>query len=389
MVDHPVATSEVRRIASLDLADAGETMAVAPERWARVLMGLGFQRLTGIAVTAWEAGRLELTAEQADDLLERHRGAMSVALDLERIALRVSAILAEADVRVVVLKGSAIAHTCYPDPTMRPFGDLDLLVSSADWGRADEALRSHGFDRELPEPRPDFERRFAKGITYTGADGYQVDLHRTLARGPFGLWLDPDELLAAAEPFELAGRRLERLDRAGLLVNAALHASLGATPPLLLPLRDIVQVARDPGVDWDRLARWVAAWRLSAPVGFAFANVPRELGLELPAAAAAIAAIPSRRSDRRLIEAYTKRRREGAVGIATVRGIPGIRAKAAYVFALLVPDRAFRQAWSRSHGGSLYRSRRTSLVRIAGRIRRSIRKSKPLSMEGANTFHDR
>lgn len=390
MVDNPVAATEVKRIASLDLVDGHEALTVAPERWSRVLWGLGFQRLTGIAVTAWEGGRLELTPEQADELLDRHRGAMSVALEIERVALRVGGILGDAGVRAVILKGSAIAHTCYPDPTMRPFGDVDLLVSSADWDRADHLLRAHGLTRDLPEPRPGFERRFGKGVTYTGADGYQVDLHRTLVRGPFGLWLDPEELLATAEPFELAGRRVERLDRTGLLLQAALHSALGSSPPLLLPLRDIVQVARDPGVDWNRLARWVSRWRLSAAVGYAFANVPRELNVELPSVAAEIGAIPARRSERRLIEAYTKRRKEAAVGIATIRGITGIRAKSAYVYALLVPDRAFREAWAKSHGGgSLYRSRRTALGRIAARLRRSIRKTKPLSMEKASTLHDR
>lgn len=389
MIENPFGGPEVRSIASIDLVDHRDTVAVSADRWLQVMVRIGFHRLTGIAVTAWESGRLELTREQSDELLERHRGAMALAIAIERLALDVTGFLGEGGVRAVVLKGSAIAHTCYPDPTMRPFGDLDLLVSSSDWDRADDLLRAHGLTRELPEPRPGFDQRFAKGITYTDPGGCQVDLHRTLVRGPFGLWLDPEELLAATESFELAGRSLERFDRTGLLLHAILHATLGASPPLLLPLRDIVQIARGPGIDWDRLADQVSRWRLVEVVGFASTSVSRELGVELPPPVARIAAMRVRRSEQRAIEAYTKRRNEAGVGIAAIRGIAGIRAKAAYVFALLVPSREFRDAWAKSHGGSLYRSRRTALSRMVGRIRRSIRKSSHVSMEGVKTFDDR
>jgi hypothetical protein len=361
---------ELRTIASLDLLEPHEPLSVRSDRWPQVLRNLGFQRLTGLAVAAWESGSLELTPAQADDLIDRHRGAMTVAIEIERLALRVTASLADAGVRAAVLKGTAIAHACYPDPTLRPFGDLDLLVSSADWTTADRVLRDRGLTRELPELRPHFTERFGKGITYTDPSGHQVDLHRTLVRGPFGLWLDGDELLASTEPFELGGRKLERLDRTGLLLNATLHAALGGSPPMLLPLRDIVQVSTDRGVDWDRLADWIVRWRLAAAVRYGFGLAVRMLRADLPPQAERIASMPVAASHLRLVRAYTSRRSEGGVGIAALRGIPGIGAKMAYAYALLVPSRDFRRAWASSRGDSLYRTRRTSVARMLRRVGR-------------------
>ncbi len=74
-----------------------------------------------------------------------------------------------------------------------------------------------------------------------------------------------------------------------------------------MPLRDVVQVARDPGVDWDRLARWVRRWRLSAALAYAFALVSRELGVGAPGRPPWIwRGSPSRPLERRAIRAYTE-----------------------------------------------------------------------------------
>ncbi len=45
--------------------------------------------------------------------------------ELERI---LAALAAGAEIPVIVLKGAALAQTVYPDPALRPMGDLDLLV---------------------------------------------------------------------------------------------------------------------------------------------------------------------------------------------------------------------------------------------------------------------
>jgi hypothetical protein len=347
MYDVPAAASEVRRIAGAGLAAAGP-VTVAPGRWPIVLSGLDFHRLTGIALTAYESGNLVLSDEQVRDLLVHHRSAMVLALSIERRLLRLVGVFGAAGVRVVVLKGTAVAHGVYADPTMRPFGDLDLLVPRTGWRAACELLRAEGYRRDLPEPRPGFDERFGKAATHSDAEGIQVDLHRTLVLGPFGLWLDPDELLASTETFELAGLRIERLDRTGLLLNAALHAGLGSVAPLLLPLRDVAEAAGHPGVDWDRLAGWAERWRVRPALTRAFEIAERALGWEPPAPAREIASRAAGRTERRALHAYTDRRRVGGMALAATKAIPGLRAKTVYLYGLLLPSREFLRARGRS-----------------------------------------
>ncbi|HEY7661153.1 MAG TPA: nucleotidyltransferase family protein [Actinomycetota bacterium] len=367
MGDRPVAPPEVRRIASAGLPDGPRSIRIAADRWPTVLSGLRFCRLTGFAVGAWKDGTLELTELQRDELLEHHRSAMLLALAIEQRLLRLQISLQAAQVRAVVLKGPAMAHAAYPEPSLRSFGDLDLLVSATQWRRACQVLRTSGYERDLPEPRPRFDERFGKSATHTDEQGYQVDLHRTLVLGAFGLWLDPEELLGHTGTFTLAGRNVERLDTTGMLLNAALHASLGSSPPLLVPLRDVAQLAHDPGVDWGRLAAWSARWHLAAPLAFAFRSASEHLEVGLPAAARAMAEIVSPNAERRALAAYTERRRTGGLALTATRAIPGVRAKAAYTFGMLVPSREFLRARAGRGSKPTYRARWSVPMRWVGR----------------------
>jgi hypothetical protein len=309
---------------------------------------LARQQLSGIALAASDSGWLELPAPEESVLVDRHRAAMMWALDLERTLLRLSDRFDAAGVKIVVLKGPAIANAVYPDPSWRPFGDLDVLVRTVDWKHACEILREAGFVRDLPEPRRGFDERFGKAASHSDDVGRQVDLHRTLVLGPYGLLMDPDELFGRTSEFRLGGRMLRRLDDTAALVNACLHAALGAWPPLPMPLRDVAQVAWSGRVDWEALVVLAERWRVLPVVAHSLRTAAQWLASELPAAAQPIAAMRPSAADRRLLGAYTRSRRRGGMALANIPRIPGMRARAAYVRAMLVPDPAFLAARSRN-----------------------------------------
>jgi hypothetical protein len=45
----------------------------------------------------------------------------------------------------LVVKGPAVAHTVYPEPSLRPFNDLDLVVRAKDFSKTHWLLRDFGF----------------------------------------------------------------------------------------------------------------------------------------------------------------------------------------------------------------------------------------------------
>src|ERR687892_1232476 len=127
---------------------------ISPKEWRGFVLSASTGRMVGIAVAAAEAGRLRLTGDQTEELLDRHRDAMLWALAIERRLLGLAEAFEAAGVRPLVLKGPALAHTMYPDPSWRVFGDLDLLVPTSSWRRAPPPPGGAGVRGGPPRPPP-------------------------------------------------------------------------------------------------------------------------------------------------------------------------------------------------------------------------------------------
>jgi hypothetical protein len=343
-VPDPISTA--RWIAAFGLPGTvpGER-AVASNAWPATMAWLGSQRFTGLGVAALEAKALTLEDADAEQLLERHRAAMTVALQLERRLLEVTPGIEGAGIEFLVLKGPAVARAFFPDPSWRSFGDLDLLVRTADWQAACVALATAGFRRLLPEPRRGFDERFGKAATHIGPDGIQIDLHRTLVLGPFGLWLEPEGLFEGTKELSIGGRSFRRLDDTRAFLHACMHAALGSRKVRLVPLRDVAQIAAVGNVDWSELERLADRWRLRVVVRRALEEVRGVLGVEPPQFARPFMDASIENREQRALDAYlTDRRSRGGTARSTLRAIPGLRAKAGYLRALAVPDREFVKA---------------------------------------------
>lgn len=352
-------TELARSIAAVGLPGVDQAdgrLEVPVDRWPGVLDRLIHQRLTGIAVSGVKAGQLELHEQGRLELFDAHRRAMVLVVGLERKLLEITGALEKEGVDALALKGAAFAHTFYPSPTWRTYGDVDVLVRTDDWRTACGVLSSLGFRRLVPEPRPGFDERFGKGATHEDGDGYQVDLHRTLALGPFGLWLEPDGLFAGTAELAIGGRTLRRLDDTLSLLHACMHASLGRKEPLLMPLRDVLQITWSGRVDWAALEDHARRWRLSGPVSYALRTSSTTLHTRLPNEARSCATARVGYLERSVLTAYTSGRRDaGGTSLTTLVAIHGARARAAYLRALLFPDREFLAA--RTGGSGSYRRR--------------------------------
>lgn len=243
------------------------------EEWPTLQQLVNQERLWGLLGVAVASGALPATDRQAERADARHRLAMNSALELESIAVSVTDAFQSAGVPVRLLKGLAVAHLDEADPSLRCFHDIDLLVPSERLRAAVSVLSAAGYERDLPERRSGFDRRFAKEVTMTGSRGREVDLHRTLAVGGFGLAIDLDDLWSASAPVTLAGRRLCALDADRRLIHACYGAVLGDPAPRLVLLRDIGLLLTGGKVDPVRVLEIARAWRgeavLAAGIGLA------------------------------------------------------------------------------------------------------------------------
>lgn len=330
-------------VASYGLPGASRAFPQEPlcdESWPSVLRAAHTHRLTGLLRAAIDGGALPATKVQAQQAHAAHMSAMIWVLSLERGLIGVIDLLAASDIETRVLKGTAVAHLDYSQPALRPFIDLDVLVRSADIDRAVHVLVEAGFVRHLPEPRPGFDRRFDKGTTLVSTAGFELDLHRTFVLGPWGLLVDLDGLWDDGQEVIIGGRSIRALSRYNRFLHACYHAALGDWPLRLVSLRDVAEMLRVLDRDLPFFHTLAARWGVEAIMAAAIADAWRLLGITTTTELSTWARnyIPSRRDEERLALYTHADRTFTAQAISTLRAMPRLRDKAAYVRALILPE---------------------------------------------------
>jgi len=250
-----------------------------PRPWAELLATCGAEHTIGLLAAAMLTGWLRATDEQAAQVDAAHASLMGHVVVLEQVLVTASTRLSAAGIGHRVLKGSANAWLDWPEPSMRTFSDVDILLAD-DYSRGLQALESVGCRRRTIEVHPGFDRRFGKGTTLVGPTGHEVDVHRTLAAGAYGLLIKGDELLEGGDPLTVGGRQLLALARPQRLVHACYHALLGDVRARHATLRDIGELILGCDPEEGRRAHELAAsWDGRAPVAAAVTSATALLRL--------------------------------------------------------------------------------------------------------------
>lgn len=235
-------------------------------------------RLGGLLVAAATNGDLPVTDRQRAEMatleieLTRHRTAYDARCRAPLAAL------ADHGIEVLLLKGAALPWSDYPDPQWRPTGDLDVLVRTEDLYRSVQVLEGLGGRLLNPEPAPGYATHVFKGLTIVLEGGFEVDLHRILSWGSFGVRVPAADLWTSPRTFDRFGTPAQTLDRARTLLHLSAHMLLlGAVR--LSEARDVAQLLADPLLDVDEVLRVARAWRQEAVLATAIRLSVRELGL--------------------------------------------------------------------------------------------------------------
>ncbi len=279
-------------VAAFGLAGAPPIELTEPlsnDAWVRLLASVTRERLVGVLASAIDAQAVPVTGEQLARMADLHEEVMLACIALEQYLHRIADVLEPAAIDFAVVKGPAAAHGWALDASERQFGDIDILVRSADIDRTVAALEAAEATRFTPELRPGFDRRFAKSVTMAWGP-FEIDVHRTLAPGRFGLDIDEASLWAgvgasgdethAPATFTVAGRPFATLTRPMHFVHACYHAALGDRRPSLASLRDIQLLAAEVTID-EALAiaePWGGAAVLAHALAEAAERVPSEVG---------------------------------------------------------------------------------------------------------------
>ncbi|CAB4827512.1 unannotated protein [freshwater metagenome] len=338
-----------------------DSLVVHRFAWTEFLAACEENRVLGLLAEALRAGACHLPDYQRESVESRCGWWLAHDLVVERQLLRVAGVLQGAGVEFRVLKGVALANSVYRDPSLRLFGDIDLAVDSDHFVRAAEAIAAAlSAVRELPELRPGFDQRFGREILLR-SDGTEVDLHRTLVDGPFGLWIPLDDLFAEKRTFLLGGQQLPRLGDPARFVHACMAAVLGDWPPRRIAQRDIAELLlggeRAGTLEAAPVQELAARWRATAVVALAIRMTVADLGLETdhPLIDWAQGHRPGP-GDRLLLASYRGRARGYTSQALSVFALPSWRDRFDYVRAILRPSREYLDARGFRRGDRLRRA---------------------------------
>lgn len=319
--------------------------ALDDDGWAALRAGILEQRLTGLFHGALTAGHLGATPERLAQVSNYLVASMGLALELERRITEIADLLGAADVEWRLLKGAAVAHLDYRDPSLRSFGDVDILVRDRQYDQACDVLREAGGHRRYAEPRPGFDRRFGKGVCFFMPGHYELDLHRSFVAGPFGLLVQQADLFAETDHIVLAGKAIPTLSAESRFLHACYHAVLGARPPRLVPLRDVAQLVLN-GLDLERVEATISTWKVDALIAMAVNAAWTTFGLAdaVPLSEWARSYQPTKVERRQLAAYVSEQRSYAAQAAAALSALPRFVDKVAYVRAIAFPSRDYVRA---------------------------------------------
>ena len=123
--------------------------------------------------------------EMLERLRRRHQATAHRNLYMTAELFQLVGALEGAGIPSIPLKGAVLAHTIYPDPALREFSDIDILVLEEGLSRAKQVLSSLGFLLTRSNLAGGQETAFRwRGYAYfflRPTDGLVVDLHWKLA----------------------------------------------------------------------------------------------------------------------------------------------------------------------------------------------------------------
>lgn len=385
----PTSLDLLRAVAAHGLAGAPPLPALptGPQRWRELVALAERQRVLGLLVAGADEEGLVTDDDRWAELLDLHRHWCTHDLRLERLLLRVADRLDRDGIDFMLLKGPALAHTRYRDPSLRLFADLDLLVRSGHVTAAATAIGDVLDARpELPELRTGFDDRFGKEVmlrtpSSAGApDGFEIDLHRTLIAGALGLTIPLESLFDDAATLLLAGRELPTLGPVSTLLAACYQASISDNPPRLSAARDLAQIVTDGPPPLDEVLAEAGRWQATAVVTDALSRTWRTLALAPdPFVEEWMARAHPTRLERVLLRAHVAPGYVYWRHAAALLVLPGIEPRVRYLAAIGAPQASYLDrrasslpAHARRSWRSLNRPVREPLVRTGRRVRRRV-----------------
>jgi hypothetical protein len=228
--------------------------------WAEIPSQAETQGLGPLLYTHLRAAGVRLAPgvkQQLQGLYLRHRRANQVRIRALGEILEAYEVVG---IQTLVLKGAALAHLVYPEPGLRPMGDIDLLVKRKEVHQAQRLLAELGFAAYLPSATDLPDKHLLAATKQTDEFPISVEVHYDLFNQGYARPTTLEYLADKAIPFSLPGVTAYTLGYEDMLWHLCQHIAYHTTvwkPVRLIWAADIVGWAERFAmeIDWASVAR--------------------------------------------------------------------------------------------------------------------------------------
>ncbi|MBN1459918.1 MAG: nucleotidyltransferase family protein [Armatimonadetes bacterium] len=186
---------------------------------------------------------------------------------------------------VMLLKGVHLAEFYYPDRTLRPMSDIDIMVKFADYDEAAAALLHMGYAwRDLTNTR-DLHLRYPRHVSLTNSQGVAVELHRTFEPRQRPPRIEMDPIWDRAESVAVGGKSAFGLAPEDLLLHLCMHmACQDCFATGLISLSDASRVIESMNGEfpWERFVERAEEWGSTRSAYLVVLLIRELLGVEPP-----------------------------------------------------------------------------------------------------------
>jgi len=197
-------------------------------------------------------------------------------------------------IEIMVLKGPAVAHEWYPDPTLRPYSDIDLLVCEADVDALTTRLEETGHAEKFhdhAEPSHHEHGEFQRIFTHVKT-GQIVEVHVNhlqIGLRPVGM----RDIWERSRWMTFHDTRARALEAHDLFVHLAIHLHRHGFDRLIW-FKDLDLMVRNGSLDWDRVIQLASEQGCRESLATTVELLAQTLGTPLPPAAKRLTATRSR-----------------------------------------------------------------------------------------------
>ncbi len=177
---------------------------------------------------------------------------------------RILTALDKGGIQAAVLRGIRMAHDIYPDPVLRPMGDVDILIPPDSPSTVRNLLAQAGMQPE----------KILRSQLVYRIHGKEYEIHwsyvtprRYRGAASFHSWLN-DTISVATPQGTVRGLSLEN-ELLGLIIHSFVHHDLNRVSQAV----DIALVMKRENLDWEYITQWAADAGLSRMIAFVLAYV--------------------------------------------------------------------------------------------------------------------